>query len=102
MKKSIMQTDMSRCYLCGGRAEYYDPLDEHHVFEGALKTKSEKYGLLVRLHHNKCHIFGDEAIHRNAKNNRALKAKAQKTAMEHYNLSVDEWISIFYKNFIEE
>lgn len=97
-----MQIDPSRCYLCGGRAEYYDPLDLHHVFEGALKNKSEKYGLLVRLHHHKCHIFGDEAIHRNAKNNRALKAEAQKVAMACYGWDVDEWRAVFYKNYLEE
>ena len=100
MRGSIMQVDTSRCYLCGGRAEYYDPLDEHHVFEGALKTKSEKYGLLVRLHHNKCHIFGEEAVHKNAENNRALKAEAQQIAMDYYGWDVDEWRARFYKNYL--
>lgn len=101
MAWSIMQVSPSCCYLCGGRAELFDPLDEHHVFEGALKTKSEQYGLLVRLHHNKCHIFGEEAVHKNAKNNRALKAQAQKIAMDYYGWDVDEWREKFYKNYLD-
>lgn len=29
MAKSIIQTDMSRCYLCG-MGTYFEPLDCHH------------------------------------------------------------------------
>ena len=100
MKHSIMQPDRTRCYLCGGKAEYFDPLDEHHVFNADLKTKSETYGLLVSLHHNKCHIFGKEAVHQNAENNRRLKAEAQQIAMEYYDLSLDDWMQLFYKNYL--
>ena len=100
MKHSIMQPDRTRCYLCGGRAEYFDPLDEHHVFNADLKSKSETYGLLVSLHHNKCHIFGKEAVHQNAENNRKLKAEAQQIAMETYDLSLDDWMALFYKNYL--
>lgn len=99
-KQSIMQLDRSRCYLCGGKAEWADPLDEHHVFNADLKKKSEKYGLLVYLHHFKCHIFGKEAVHQNAENNRRLKAEAQRIAMEFYDLSLDDWMKLFYKNYL--
>ena len=100
MKHSIMQYDRSRCYLCGGRAEYYDPLDEHHVFGAALKTKSEEYGLLVYIHHNRCHIFGEESAHKNARVDRKLKEDAQRKAMEFHNLDIDEFRQIFYKNYL--
>ena len=102
MANSIMQHNTRRCYLCGGPPEYYDSLDLHHVFNGANKKKSEKYGLMVYLHHNKCHIFGKEAVHNNAKNNRALKAKAQKIAMQEYGWDVGTFRRIFGKNYIEE
>lgn len=38
------------CWLCGrnGTAE---PLDKHHIFGGAYRKKSEKYGLTVYLCH---------------------------------------------------
>ena len=100
MNYSIMQTDRSRCYLCGGRAEWADPLDEHHVFGDALKKKSEKYGLLVSLHHFKCHIFGQEAAHTNARVDRKLKEDAQRKAMEVHNLDIDGFRKIFYKNYL--
>lgn len=102
MSKSILQTDRSCCYLCGGLPEYFDPLDKHHVFGGALRKKSEKYGLTVYLHHNKCHIFGEQAVHRDAARNRALQAKAQVAAMERYGWSVEDFRREFYKNYIEE
>ena len=50
------------CWLCGrnGTAE---PLDKHHIFGGAYRKKSEKYGLTVYLCHGSCHIFGEKAAH---------------------------------------
>lgn len=102
MSESILQTEKTRCYMCGGLAEFYDPLDKHHVFGGALRKKSEKYGLTVYLHHNKCHIFGPYAVHRNADKNRALKAAAQKKAMERFGWSVEDFRREFYKNYLEE
>lgn len=99
---SILQLDKSRCYLCGGPPEYYDTLDEHHVFGAALKTKSDEYGLTVYLHHNKCHIFGENSVHANARVNNALKAEAQKKAMERYGWSVEDFRREFYKNYIED
>ena len=79
---------------------YVEPLDKHHIFGGALRSKSERYGLTVYLHHNKCHIFGDNAVHRNAKINRKLQAYAQKKAMEHYGWDTNRFIKEFYKNYL--
>ena len=100
MAKSILQQDKERCYLCGGVPTFYDPLDKHHIFGGALRNKSERYGLTVYLHHNKCHIFGAEAVHVNAENNRALQAEAQKAAMVRYGWSVEDFRREFYKNYL--
>lgn len=99
---SIIQNSTGRCYLCGEPPEFGDPLDAHHVFGGALRKKSEKYRLTVLLHHNKCHIFGPQAVHRDAERNRALKAEAQKIAMKQYGWSVEDFRREFYKNYIEE
>ena len=35
MKKSILQSDTERCFICRDYARG-DPLDRHHVFGGAL------------------------------------------------------------------
>lgn len=99
MADSIIQTDKRRCFLCK-QAAYGDPLDKHHIFFGALRKKSEKYGLTVYLHHSKCHIFGENAVHVNADINRKLQAHAQKKAMEHYGWSVDDFRAEFYKNYL--
>ena len=97
--KSILQQDPTRCFICGGYA-CGDPLDKHHVFGGAMRSKSEKYGLTVYLHHNKCHIFGKYAVHQNAEINNTLKAKAQAKAMQYYGWGVDDFRREFYKNYL--
>lgn len=77
-----------------------EPLDCHHVFGGALRNKSEKYGLKVYLHHSKCHIFGEDSVHRNAKVDRAIKKIAQKRAMKRYGWTTEQFIEIFEKNYL--
>lgn len=96
---SILQTDKTKCFLCGRNANL-GPLDCHHIYGAANRKKSEKYGLKVYLHHNQCHIFGKNSVHRNNEINRALKAKAQQKAMEYYGWTVDEFRNIFGKNYL--
>lgn len=101
MAKSIIQPDAERCYLCGGYpAPPLNFLAKHHVFGAASKTKSEKYGLTVYLHNEKCHIYGEKAVHRNAETRRALQAEAQKIAMKKYGWSVEDFREIFHKNYL--
>lgn len=97
--ESIIQKDKSHCFICGMNTNL-EPLDCHHVFGGANRTKSEKYGLKVYIHHSRCHIFGENSVHKNAEVDRALKRIMQKKAMQHYGWSVDEFIEIFGKNYI--
>lgn len=100
MAKSIIQEDRSHCYICG-RNGYSDPLDCHHVFFGtANRSKSEQYGLKVYICHNRCHIFGENAVHRNADVCRAVQAKAQEIAMKHYGWNVDQFRHIFGKSYL--
>ena len=98
--KSILQKDKTSCYLCGGRGTSLDPLDVHHVFFGALRSKSDKYGLTVYLHHNKCHIFGRDAVHVNRATDLAIKKSAQIAAMKKYRWTEQDFINQFYKNYI--
>ncbi len=102
MAKSIIQTNRERCYLCGGYGTSIDPLDCHHVFFGALRKKSERYGLTVYIHHSKCHIFGKHAVHVDASRCRELQAEVQKIAMKHYGWTVDEFRQQFGKNYLLE
>lgn len=99
MAKSILQEVDGCCFLCGANANL-EPLDVHHIFNGSNRKKSEKYGLKVLLHHNKCHIFGKDSVHQNAKVDKELKAFAQEEAMNHYGWSTEDFIKIFGKNYI--
>ena len=100
MAKSILQEDKTHCFLCGMNANL-EPLEEHHIFNASNRKKSEKYGLKVYLHGNKCHREGKESVHKNAKVNNELKAFAQKKAMQHYGWSIKEFIQIIGKNYVE-
>lgn len=99
MSESIIQKDKKKCFICG-QNPCGDPLDKHHIFGAALRSKSEKYGLTVYIHHNKCHIFGERSVHRNAGINQRLQQIAQKKAMQHYNWSEEEFRAQFYKNYL--
>lgn len=96
---SILQGDKDICFLCGMN-ESIEPLDKHHVFSGADRAKSEKYGLTVYLHHYKCHIFGKKSVHKDNEIRFKICAYAQKKAMEYYGWTLDEWMKRFRRNYI--
>lgn len=98
--ESIIQKDKSRCFICHMNANL-EPLDCHHVFGASNRKKSEKYGLKVYIHHNKCHIFGKYSVHLNAELDRELKTFAQRKAMKHYGWSIEQFREIFGKNYID-
>jgi hypothetical protein len=77
-----------------------EPLDCHHVFGAVNRKKSERYGLKVYIHHNKCHIFGENSVHKNTEVDKALKRIAQKRAMQHYGWTIEQFREIFGKNYI--
>lgn len=93
--KSILQTDGTRCFVCGSTRW----LEVHHVFGGALRSKSERYGLVVRLCHF-CHNEPPRGVHQSRALRLRLQAYAQKKAMEHYGFSAEEFRQEFYKNYL--
>lgn len=56
---------MRKCFLCG-RNGSGDRLERHHIFGGACRPLSEKYGLVVYLCGERCHRNGEYSAHRNA------------------------------------
>lgn len=60
MSKSILQEDDEICFLCGG----WGACEWHHIYGGANRKLSEKYGLKVRLHHH-CHNEPPDGVHHN-------------------------------------
>lgn len=87
------------CWLCGG-GEGFEPIDRHHIFGGAFRKKSEKYGLVVDLHHFSCHIFGPEAAHQNKETMRRLHEYGQRKAMEENGWTKEDFIMEFGKNYL--
>lgn len=92
---------MRRCWKCG-RNGTADPLDRHHIFGGANRKKSEKYHLVVDLCHNRCHIFGEEAVHNNKDTMQELHEYGQRKAMAENNWTIDDFRRVFGKNYIDE
>ncbi len=90
---------MKKCWLCGANGAG-DPLDKHHIFGGALRKKSEKYGLTVYLCHHQCHIFGKYSAHQNKRTMQILHEYGQRKAMAENNWTVEDFRREFYKNYL--
>lgn len=90
---------MKSCWLCGENG-YADPLDKHHIFGGANRKKSERMGLYVYLCHDKCHIFGRNAAHRNKDTMLKLHQYGQRKAMEENDWDIERFIAEFGKNYL--
>ena len=88
------------CALCGANGTM-DPLDKHHIFGGAYRKKSEKFGLVVYLCHRKCHENGKYAVHKNNANNLMFKKQAQRWLMEECGWSMELFRREFGKNYLE-
>ena len=89
---------MKKCFLCD-RNGSSDPLDRHHIFNGAYRKKSEKYGLVVSLCHYRCHIFGKYAVHNNPDTMLYLKHCGQQKVMREQGWSVKRFINEFGKDY---
>ena len=93
--KSIIQRNDTRCFICHSRSM----LEWHHIFGGANRSKSEKYGLKVRLCHN-CHNEPPRGVHQNKERRQGLQAFAQKKAMEYYGWDEDAFRQRFHKSYL--
>lgn len=94
--KSILQDENDkRCFLCGG----YGAFECHHIFGGAYRKKSEKYGLKVRLHHS-CHNEPPNGVHHNIEAMQQLRRIGQRAAMQHYGWITQQFVEIFGKNYL--
>lgn len=74
-------------------------LVRHEVFHGANRKKSIELGLYVFLP-PEAHNMSDYAVHFNRPFETYLQTVSQQRAMEHYGWTIDEFISIFGRNYI--
>lgn len=93
MSKSIMWDWKGCCYLCGKEG----PTEEHHIFGGPNRKKSERYGLKVYLCPD-CHRNGKHAVHKDAGTMQILHEAGQ-MAFE-LNYGHDEFMRVFGKNYL--
>lgn len=97
MKKltSVFTTDMDHCIFTGSPV-----VERHHIFGGALRKKSEKYGFVVPLrpdlHPNGVHF---KRTPENLKIDGKLKAMCQEYYEEHIGTRED-WMREFGKNYL--
>lgn len=92
--KSIVQDDMSKCYICGTTQN----LHTHEIFFGnSDRKKSIQYGLYVRLcgyHHNQ----SNDGVHFNKDLNRFFKRLGQIKFEKKYGH--DKFMEVFHKNYL--
>ena len=87
-----------KCFLCG-RNGSTDPLDRHHIFNGAYRKKSEQYGLVVLLCHYRCHLYGPYAAHNNPDTRMYLKHLGQQKVMEEQGWDTRRFVREFGKDY---
>ena len=91
--------DYPKCFLCG-RNGNGDRLDRHHIFGGANRNKSEKFGLVVLLCHERCHIFGRNSVHQNGEVMDYIHKYGQMKAMKEQGWSIKEFMEVFGANYL--
>lgn len=87
-----------RCFLCGK----WGMLEEHHIFGGANRKKSERFGLKVGLCGIECHREGALAVHRCAETAQRLHEYGQRKYMTEHKATADEFRAVFGKNYLDK
>ena len=83
------------CVLCGSSLR----IEKHHIFGGALRKKSEKYGLTVDLCHY-CHNEPPNGVHFNKDKMLELKQYGQRKVMAEQGWTTEKFIEEFRKNYL--
>jgi len=91
--QSIIQAD-KECFLTGRT----DWLEKHHIFGGANRSNSEKYGLWVWLNHY-YHNEPPDGVHFNRERRRELQAIGQRAFEERF--PDKDFKKMFGRNYVE-
>ena len=73
-------------------------LHKHHIFNGPLRKKSERYGLTVWIRADLHNGGGPDAVHSNEEKNMELKKIGQRAFEEVYGH--DKFMQEFHKNYL--
>lgn len=88
-----------KCFLCGRSETSCNRLEVHHLFGGANRKLSDKYGLTVTLCHA-CHNEPPDGAHFNKEVMQYLHECGQRKAMQEQGWTRDEFREIFGKNYL--
>lgn len=83
---------MEKCFLCHRETH----CDRHHIFNGAMRKKSEEYGAVI-LVCRECH----ERIHKEIGLRNSLKAQWQQAIMNYQGWTLSKWMQEFHKNYAQ-
>lgn len=89
---SILQ-DEKECFLSGT----HEGLERHHIYGGANRHNSAKYGLWVWLRHD-LHNEPPDGVHFNIDNNRLLQRIGQRAFELRY--PDEDFVQIFGRNYL--
>lgn len=92
---SILTDDLEHCIICGKA-----PVNLHEIYFGSNRHNSIKHGIIIPLCTSEHHAGNAIGIHADKELDRIWKRKGQATYMKHYNKNVEEFISIFGKNYL--
>lgn len=92
-----MQKD-DTCFLCK-RNRHAGRLEIHHIYGGARRKLSDRYGLTVTLC-EECHRTAEWAVHQSAKTMLYLHQYGQRKAMQEQGLTAEQFAEIFGKNYL--
>lgn len=92
---SVLQPDLTVCYVTGYTKASGADIHVHHVFGGANKAKSEKYGFLIGLRAD-WHDMADYGIHFDREFELRIKRECQDIWLAIYGTK-EEFIAEFGK-----
>jgi hypothetical protein len=85
---SIFTNNFERCIECGKKAT-----DKHEIYRGKNRHTSIKWGLVIPL----C-----RTCHNDPEIEQKWRIKGQQKFMQHYDKTIDEFIKIFGKNYLDK
>lgn len=94
MAQTILQSK-KECYITQSTSD----LHKHHIFGGANRSRSERYGLWVWLRAD-WHNMSDYGVHFNKELARRLKREAQAAAMQKYGWTKEQFIAMFGRSYL--
>jgi len=84
---------MRTCHICGSPYR----IERHHIFGGALRKKSEYYGMVVDLCHE-CHNEPPYGVHHCKATRIQLQREYQRIFEQKY--PDIKFTDVFYKNYL--